>query len=152
MNVPCEMHFAKGKEKNFLVVFTRPSRRGDVERSLAEAGFQSVPVPTESGSAKGRIDFYTNEIAALNKEIAEINTQLESVKQKHSAFLVACEELLKAEVDQTEAPLRFATTKQTFVAEGWVPTEKVTDVTNSPHPRDGREDLCHGPADRPRAR
>ena len=36
-------------------------------------------------------------------------------------FLVACEEFLKAEVEQTEAPLRFATTKETFVAEGWVP-------------------------------
>ncbi len=68
---------------------------------------------------------------ALNKEIAEINKQLEDVKQKHAAFLVACEELLKAEVDQTEAPLRFATTKQTFVAEGWVPADKVAAVTNS---------------------
>jgi V/A-type H+-transporting ATPase subunit I len=53
------------------------------------------------------------------------------VKQKHSSFLVACEELLKAEVDQSEAPLRFATTKQTFVAEGWVPADKVVEVTNS---------------------
>jgi V/A-type H+/Na+-transporting ATPase subunit I len=131
LNVPCEMHLAKGKEKNFLVVVYPTEQKGDVERSLAEAGFQSVPVPDESGSAKGRIDFYTNEIAALNKEVAEINTQLESVKQKHSAFLVACEELLKAEVDQTEAPLRFATTRQTFVAEGWVPTEKVAEMTNS---------------------
>jgi V/A-type H+/Na+-transporting ATPase subunit I len=131
LNVPCEMHLAKGKEKNFLVVVYPTEQKGDVERSLAEAGFQSVPVPDESGSAKGRIDFYTNEIAALNKEVAEINGQLANVKQKHASFLVACEELLKAEVDQTEAPLRFATTRQTFVAEGWVPTDKVADVTNS---------------------
>jgi V/A-type H+-transporting ATPase subunit I len=131
LNVPCEMHLAKGKEKNFLVVVYPTEQKGDVERSLAEAGFQSVPVPDESGSAKGRIDFYTNEIAALNKDVAEISRQLEDVKQKHASFLVACEELLKAEVDQTEAPLRFATTKQTFVAEGWVPTDKVTEVTNS---------------------
>ena len=67
----------------------------------------------------------------LKKEILEISTQLEDVKQKHASFLVACEELLKAEVDQTEAPLRFATTKQTFVAEGWVPTDQVTAVMNS---------------------
>jgi V/A-type H+-transporting ATPase subunit I len=131
LSVPCEMHLARGKEKNFLVVVFPTEQKSEVERSLAEAGFQSVPVPNESGSPKGRIDVYTNEIAALNKEAGEISRQLDDVKQKHASFLVACEELLKAEVDQTEAPLRFATTKQTFVAEGWVPTEKVTEVTNS---------------------
>jgi V/A-type H+-transporting ATPase subunit I len=34
-------------------------------------------------------------------------------------------------VEQTEAPLRFATTKQTFVAEGWVPSERVDAVTDA---------------------
>jgi V/A-type H+/Na+-transporting ATPase subunit I len=131
IKVPCEMHISKGKEKNFVVVVFLTEQKSDVEKALQEAGFQSVPVPDESGSPKGRIEFYSSEIAALNKEILEISSQLENVKQKHAGFLVACEELLKAEVDQTEAPLRFATTKQTFVAEGWVPTEKVTAVTNS---------------------
>jgi V/A-type H+/Na+-transporting ATPase subunit I len=131
IKVPCEMHISKGKEKNFLVVVFLTEQKSEVEKALQEAGFQSVPVPDESGSPRGRIEFYTSEIATLNKEILEISSQLENVKQKHAGFLVACEELLKAEVDQTEAPLRFATTKQTFVAEGWVPTDKVTAVTNS---------------------
>jgi V/A-type H+-transporting ATPase subunit I len=129
--VPCEMHFSKGKEKNFLVVVFPTEQKSDVEKALQEAGFQSIPVPDESGSPKGRIEFYQGEIASLNGEIQEISKKLEDVKAKHASFLVACEELLKAEVDQTEAPLRFATTKQTFVAEGWVPADKVTEVTNS---------------------
>ncbi|MFA5266638.1 MAG: V-type ATP synthase subunit I [Methanoregula sp.] len=129
--VPCEMHFSKGKEKNFLVVVFPTEQKSDVEKTLQEAGFQSIPVPDESGSPKGRIEFYQGEIASLNGEIQEISKKLEDVKAKHASFLVACEELLKAEVDQTEAPLRFATTKQTFVAEGWVPTDQVTAVTNS---------------------
>jgi V/A-type H+-transporting ATPase subunit I len=131
LNVPHEMHIAKGEGKNFIVVVYPTERRSEVEKTLQEAGFQSVPIPNESGSPKGRIEFYTGEIAALKKEILAISTQLEDVKKKHASFLVACEELLKAEVDQTEAPLRFATTKQTFVAEGWVPTDQVTTVTNS---------------------
>ena len=131
LNVPHEMHVSKGKDKKFLVVVFPTERRSEVEKTLQEAGFQSVPVPNESGSAKGRIEFYAGEIAATKTEILEISTQLENVKQKHASFLVACEELLKAEVDQSEAPLRFATTKQMFVAEGWVPTDQVTAVTNS---------------------
>jgi V/A-type H+/Na+-transporting ATPase subunit I len=131
LTVPCEMHFSKGKEKNFLVVVFLTEQKSDVEKALQEVQFQSVPIPDESGSPKGRIEFYKGEIASLTGEIQEISKKLEDVRAKHASFLVACEELLKAEVDQSEAPLRFATTRQTFVAEGWVPAEKVTEVTNA---------------------
>ena len=139
LNVPHEMHVSKREGKNFIVVVYPTERKSEVEKTLQEAGFQSVPIPNESGSAKGRIEFYEDEISSLKKDILEISTQLENVKKKHASFLVACEELLRAEVDQTEAPLRFATTKQTFVAEGWVPTDQVTAVMNSLiHVADGK--------------
>jgi len=139
LNVPHEMHVSKREGKNFIVMVYPTERKSEVEKTLQEAGFQSVPIPNESGSAKGRIEFYEDEISSLKKDILEISTQLENVKKKHASFLVACEELLRAEVDQTEAPLRFATTKQTFVAEGWVPTDQVTAVMNSLiHVADGK--------------
>jgi len=131
LSVPSEMYFSKGKEKNFLVVIAQNEQRGEVERTLQEAGFQSVSIPEESGSPQSRIDYYSGQVAALTKEIAEINEKLESVRNKHAEFLAACEEFLKSEVDQTEAPLRFATTKQTFVAEGWVPSDMVDEVSKS---------------------
>ncbi|WP_321506026.1 V-type ATP synthase subunit I [uncultured Methanoregula sp.] len=131
LSVPNEMYFSKGKVKNFIVVIVPSEQRGEVERTLQEAGFQSVSIPDESGSPQSRIDYYSGQIAALAKEIAEINGKLDTVKKKNTEFLVTCEEFLKSEVEQTEAPLRFATTKQTFVAEGWVPSDKVDAVSNS---------------------
>lgn len=131
LSIPHEKHLVRGKEKNFLVLVVPLEQKGEAEKALADAGFQPVPVPQDSGSPKGRIEFYSGEMAAVKKDITEIDRQLEEMKKKHAAFLVACEELLKADVDQTEAPLRFATTRQTFVAEGWVPSDKVAAVTNS---------------------
>jgi V/A-type H+-transporting ATPase subunit I len=130
ITVPHEKQIVQG-DKTFMVMVYPTEKKSEVEKTLQEAGFQSVPVPDESGSAQGRIEFYQGEIATVKTEIQAISTQLEDVKKKHAGFLAACEELLKAEVDQTEAPLRFATTRQTFVAEGWVPADKVTEVTNS---------------------
>ncbi len=129
--VPNEMFLSKGKEKSFVVIVAPSGQRSEIERALQEAAYQSVPIPTESGVPQVRIDFYTLQIAALTKEITEINRKLDDVKQQHAGFLVACEEFLKAEVEQTEAPLRFATTKQTFVAEGWVPSDKADAVSES---------------------
>ena len=129
--VPCEQFFSKGREKNFLVVVVASGQRSEVERTLQAAGFQAVPVPDETGAPQARIDYYTGQIADLAKQIADINGKLDAVRQQHAGFLVACEEFLKTEVEKTEAPLRFATTKQTFVAEGWIPTDKVDEVTES---------------------
>ncbi len=131
LTVPSEMYFSRGKEKNFLVAIVPAEQRTEVEKALQEAAFQSVPLPDESGAPQGRIDYYAGQISALNQEIAEINQKLGEVRKSHADFLVACEEFLKAEVEQTEAPLRFATTKQTFVAEGWVPSENVAAVTQA---------------------
>jgi len=131
LSVPNEMYFSNGKEKSFVVIVAPSGQRNEVERALQEAAYQSVPIPVESGLPQARIDYYTGQIAALTKEIAEISAKLDAIKQQHAGFLVACEELLKAEVEQTEVPLRFATTKQTFVAEGWVPSDKVDEISAS---------------------
>ena len=129
--VPHEMFFSKGKENGFLVVVVPSGQRAEVERTLQEAAFQSVPIPEEFGAPQARIDYYDGQISTITGEIAGINQKLDSVKQKHTQFLVACEEFLKAEIEQTEAPLRFATTKQTFVAEGWVPSDNADAVIDS---------------------
>ena len=131
LSVPCEQFYSKGKEKNFIVVVAPSGQRSEVERALQEVAFQSVPVPDETGAPQARIDYYTGQIAELAQQIGEINGKLEAVKQQHAGFLVACEEFLKAEVEKTEAPLRFATTRQTFVAEGWIPSENVDEVSAS---------------------
>jgi V/A-type H+-transporting ATPase subunit I len=131
LSVPSEMHFVKGKEKNFVVIVAPSAKRSEVERALQEASYQSVPVPDETGAPQARIEYYSGQVASLTKEIAGITAKLDAVRQQHAGFLVACEEFLRAEVEQTEAPLRFATTKQTFVAEGWVPSDKTEEISNA---------------------
>ena len=128
ISVPHEMFFAKGKTKNFMVVIVPAGQRNMVEGKLQEAGYQAVPIPEESGVPQERITFYTQQIALMKKEIEEINRKLDAIKEKHAGFLVACEEVLKVQVEKTEAPLLFATTNETFVAEGWVPSVSVETI------------------------
>jgi V/A-type H+-transporting ATPase subunit I len=128
ISVPHEMFFAKGKGKNFMVVIVPAEKRIVVEGVLQEAGYQAVPIPEESGNPQDRINFYNEQIALLKQETVEINRKLDAIKEKHAGFLVACEEILKVQVEKTEAPLRFATTNETFVAEGWVPSVSVETI------------------------
>jgi V/A-type H+-transporting ATPase subunit I len=129
--VPHEMFISKEKDKNFIVVILPVNFRSEAEKTLQEAGFQPVPIPSESGSPQVRIDYYSGQISALKKEHSDIHLKLAAIKEKHTDFLVACEEILKTEVDKTEAPLRFATTNQIFVAEGWVPSDQVATISQA---------------------
>jgi V/A-type H+-transporting ATPase subunit I len=131
LSVPNEMHLVKGKDKNFVIVITHKKHRSEAERVLQEAGYQSVVIPDESGNPRSRIDYYTTRISALKKEQDEINQKIDAMKQQQTDFLVACEEILKVDVEQTEAPLRFATTNETFVAEGWVPSASTAEITRA---------------------
>jgi V/A-type H+-transporting ATPase subunit I len=47
---------------------------------------------------------------------------MEKIKNEVKRFLLATEEKLSIDVQRTEAPLLFATTENTFTAEGWIPT------------------------------
>ncbi len=131
LSVPSEMFFSKRKEKNFVVIIAPTGQRDEVERVLQESAFQAVQIPEESGMPQARIDYYSGQISTLTREITEINQSLAGVRERHAGFLIACEEFLRSEVDQTEAPLRFATTKETFVAEGWVPANQVQIVSDA---------------------
>ena len=126
--VPHEMFFSKGKTGNFIVVVVPVEQRHVVEGVLQEAGYQAVPIPEESGNPQDRITFYTAQIALMKKEIEEINRKLDAIKEKHAGFLIACEEILKVRVEKSEAPLRFATTNQTFIADGWVPSGSIEKI------------------------
>jgi V/A-type H+-transporting ATPase subunit I len=125
LSVPHEKFFSDTVPGNFLVAIVPTEMRDEVERVLLDAHFQAVPIPDETGTPVDRIAWYTKEITRLNAEIGGLGDRLKAQKETHSAFLVACDELLTAEVEQAEVPLRFATTEETFVAEGWLRSDDV---------------------------
>ena len=135
LTVPNESFYTTVGKTHFLIAVVPLENAEEAERSLLDAGFQPVAIPNETGTAQERIDWYAQEITRLNTEIEGVKGRILAQKEKHAAFLVACDELLTAEVERKEAPLRFATTEETFVAEGWVPVDKkdalISDITSA---------------------
>ncbi|MBP2146343.1 V/A-type H+-transporting ATPase subunit I [Methanofollis sp. W23] len=131
--VPHEKHFVPGGKgvQNFIVVFVPASEAEAADRALLEAHFQSVPIPDGSGPVKDLIYDAKGKISQLNEQIEKIERTLEEKKNEYGEVLVAYDEYFTAVVEQAEAPLRFATTDDAFVAEGWVPSEKVEGIIAS---------------------
>ena len=124
IDVPHEKYFSDRVDGNMIVVVVQNEYREEVERTLLDAGFQVIPVPEGTGSPADNQKAHLVEAQSAGREIAEVNKEIARIREKHTDFLVACDELLTAEVERAEAPLRFATTEETFITEGWVPDDR----------------------------
>ncbi|BBL67227.1 V-type ATP synthase subunit I [Methanoculleus chikugoensis] len=124
LDVPHEKYFSDTVAGNMIVVVVQNEHREEVERKLLDAGFQAIPVPDETGAPADCLKVHVDEAQKIGDEIAAINEKIAGVRERHTDFLVACDELLTADVERAEAPLRFATTEETFITEGWVPDDR----------------------------
>ncbi len=129
LEVPHEKYYAAQKEGNFLVVFVQKKDLAETEKVLADADFQSVTIPNETGSVKAAIDKYTAEMGQQKAALDAANAKISELKTKYADLLAACDEVLSGDVERAEAPLRFATTEEAFVIDGWVPADHIEPIT-----------------------
>ncbi|MDD3070537.1 V-type ATP synthase subunit I [Methanoculleus horonobensis] len=128
IDVPNEKYFSDKVAGNMIVVVVQNEHREEVERTLLDAGFQAIPVPEETGAPADRMKAHLEEALRIEGEVAAINGKIAGIRERHTDFLVACDELLTADVERAEAPLRFATTEETFLTEGWIPEGTIEEV------------------------
>ncbi len=93
--------------------------------ALVGIEFTPVEVPHEEGTAEGLIAELATERDRLEEEIATVEADLDDVREDVEDFVLRAERHLAMRVERTEVPLQFATTKRSFIAEGWIPTAEL---------------------------
>ena len=128
IDVPHEKYFSDRVDGNIIAVVVPNEHREEVERTLLDSGFQAIPVPEEAGAPADRLKNHIDEAREATTGIVGVNQKLAEIRDRHADLLVACDELLTADVERAEAPLRFATTEETFITEGWVPEDRADGI------------------------
>jgi V/A-type H+-transporting ATPase subunit I len=108
-----------------VAVFARVDDRSLFEDALVGATFAAVEVPDAEGDPAEYLSDRRHRREQLQLKLENVEDDLEELTLEVGGFLLAVEEQLTIDVEKREAPLSFATTKNAFVAEGWVPTEDV---------------------------
>ncbi len=117
-----------------VAVFAYPSERNSAESddvlddALVGVDFAYVEVPDAEGSPEEYVDELRHERQQLESQRNTVEDELEELRIDAAGFLLAAEEKLTIEVQKSEAPLQFATTANSFIAEGWIPTERYDDL------------------------
>ncbi|MGZ7171667.1 MAG: V-type ATP synthase subunit I [Halobacteriota archaeon] len=94
-----------------------------VLKRLQEQGFSALPLPKMEGVPKHILVNLEAQLAELQSEKEKHEEDLADLRKKHIEYILASDEYLSVETQKAEAPLRFATTKNSFIVEGWIPTK-----------------------------
>jgi V/A-type H+-transporting ATPase subunit I len=111
-----------------VALFVRNDERLEASRILTEHGFQETKLPKLKGDPRKLTEKLGAEIADLEKDLGRIEKDIESIRKQFADFIVASEEHLAIEVLKAETPLRVATSSNSFVIDGWIPTSRVEEI------------------------
>ncbi len=111
-----------------LAVFVAKRSVEAIRTFLASHGFIALAVPDGEGRPGELIASLRIEEQKWQKRVTEIDKRLSNLHDRHAEFVAAAADYLESKVEKAEAPLRFAITDHTFIAEGWVPTADFEDL------------------------
>ncbi len=110
-----------------IALFVEPKKKDSVLELIEKNSFSVIdnPLLKEKYSLESEpgIKFvkFGNELKRIEKELEKTEKSLEELKQEHTDFILEAEKKIMAENEKAEAPLRFASTKNTFLIKGWIP-------------------------------
>ncbi len=120
-------------EGRTVAVFAAP--KAGAENPLADAlvgvDFTTYEVPDSKKSPDAYIRELEQEKRELQSKLTTVESRLEETKIEEAEFILAAEEALTIQAQKKEAPLSFATTKNAFVAEGWIPTKRFDELESA---------------------
>ena len=110
-----------------VAAFARPAATAD-EDALSDAlvgvDVTMLEVPDAEGGPEDYVGRLRDQRRDLEAQLDDVEDELDAIRRERASFLLAAEEQLTVEAQKRQAPLSFATTRNAFVAEGWIPTEQ----------------------------
>ncbi|MDD2637968.1 MAG: V-type ATP synthase subunit I [Methanothrix sp.] len=120
-----EVFTASSGGTNAVAVFVPAEKAGDVSGVLAEHGFSEISVPRGlTGSIAGAISTLESDSKRLEGEKVPLQKKLNDIKAQHEDLTLAIDEYLSIQSQKAESPLRFASTDNAFMIDGWLPTDQ----------------------------
>jgi V/A-type H+-transporting ATPase subunit I len=111
-----------------IALFVPKDFEAEVLSALQEQNFTAISIPELTGAPKDLLLDLDAKRLELESEREELEKDLDSLQKKYITDVLALNEYLSIETEKAEAPLRFATTKNAFIVEGWIPTKDLDNL------------------------
>ncbi len=117
------------EKRKIFALFIPRAIEGDVQKLLQEErSYVEIKIPELKGNPPVILEGLAKEAAALRERYAALKSELDNIKKEYADFIMAADEFLSIETQKAEAPLRFATSPNAFIIDGWVPSRKYGEI------------------------
>ncbi|MDD5474676.1 MAG: V-type ATP synthase subunit I [Candidatus Methanoperedens sp.] len=124
-----ELFTGESEKRKIFALFIPVAYEAPVQKLLQdERSYVELKVPALKGNPPVIFDELTKEISVLKEKHASIKSELDIIKKEYSEFITAADEYLSIETQKAEAPLRFATSPNAFIIDGWIPSRKYDEI------------------------
>jgi V/A-type H+/Na+-transporting ATPase subunit I len=124
-----ELFMGEHEKRKIFALFIPKEFEKEVQELLQEERtYVELKVPPLKGNPPIILDELTKEISNLRENSSSLRTELDKLKEEYSEFIIAADEHLSIETQKSEAPLRFATSANAFIIDGWVPSNKFDEI------------------------
>ena len=131
------LHSTNYEGISLIALFVEKKKKDKITELLSRYDFSAIDNPLIKKQyklkSKSGVKFVklNNEESIVTKKLKKLQLEIEELKIEHSTFLVQAGKKLTVETDKAEAPLKFATTKNTFLVKGWLPKKNVGKLEDS---------------------
>ncbi|MCL2712336.1 MAG: V-type ATP synthase subunit I [Methanomassiliicoccaceae archaeon] len=132
-----DSEFFISDNKKVIVLFVKKSEKESALRALTEFEFAEFFVPEGTGSPAAGIAAADAKITEYKVALAEAEKEVSALREKHGNSILLMDEEISIEAEKGGLPLRIATSDYSFVIDAWVPTDKVSTITNEMNTRLG---------------
>jgi V/A-type H+-transporting ATPase subunit I len=124
-----ELFTGEYEKRKIFALFIPKAFEEDVQKLLQEEySYVELKVPDLTGNPPVIINELTKEVTVFKERHASLKSELENIKKEYSEFILAADEYLSIETQKAEVPLKFATSPNAFLIDGWVPSKRFDEI------------------------
>jgi V/A-type H+/Na+-transporting ATPase subunit I len=111
-----------------IALFIPKEFEDDVLKRLQDQSYSALSLPEMEGTPKDILADLDAQLTELESEKEKGHEDLNELRKRYIDYILASDEYLSIATQKAEAPLRFATTKNAFIIEGWIPTKNLEHI------------------------
>lgn len=129
-----DIHFAEFHKKPIIALFCDAGSKDAVQKVLSEHGFSEINTKNARalrGAPAKLMKGIDTKLSELESEKAGLGRELARLGDEFAGYLSAHAGHYEAESEKLGAPLKFAASKNAFIAAGWIPEKRYTELESA---------------------
>lgn len=123
--LPFELHSAAEDKKSYIAIAIRKDKKEEALKILQNNQFNQIDF---SPLASVKVENISKDISRLKNAEKDISEGISKLRKDQSSFIAYANSLLVKESEKSEAPIKFAASKNLFFVTGFVPKKDVENL------------------------